>query len=161
MHIQELLSVDRITVDTEIGSPTEAIDVLADAFSKADPRLNPCAVADALRARERLCSTNVGSGVAIPHARLADVQGARIAIAICREGLCFDGEGEPSEPVRILVGLLSQEGQPRVSLNALCAVANLLRDDAVREKLRTAQSPDAVMQTLLGAAEAQAQAQSA
>lgn len=153
MQIEDLLSVERISVDMTVGSRAEAIDALAGAFVKADPALSHETVVDALRARERLCSTNVGSGVAIPHARLSDIQGAQVAIAICREGIRFNEADAGDEPVQILVGLLSQEGKPRASLGALCTMANLLRSDDVRTRLRSASTPDAVMRALLDAAD--------
>lgn len=151
MHIEELLNLDRITVNMAVGDRADAINALADSFASSSPQLSRAQVAHALQAREDIASTHVGSGVAIPHARLPDVDGARVAITICRDAVEFDPGGSEPEPVRILVGLLTDERQPRNSLTALCAVATLLRSEEVREQLRQAQTPARVLEVLTAA----------
>ena len=155
MHIEELLNIDCITVNMAVGSRADAINALADSFASSNPQLSSARVAHALHEREALASTDVGSGVAIPHARLPEVDGARVAITICRDEVPFAEDGsaieDGHEPVRILVGLLTDEGQPSHSLTALCAVASLLRSEEVREQLRKAETPAGVLDVLTAA----------
>jgi mannitol/fructose-specific phosphotransferase system IIA component (Ntr-type) len=158
MHIEELLNVDRITVNMAIGNRADAINALADSFASSSPQLTSARVAQALHQREQLASTNVGDGVAMPHARLPEVEGAQVAITICRDAVPFDAEApeDGGEPVRILVGLLTDEGRPSRSLSALCTVATLLQSEEVRDKLRHAETPAGVLEVLTAAQDARA-----
>ena len=74
MRLTDILSEERVTTQLAAVSKDEALRALARLFTQADPALEEGAVYDVLSERERLASTGIGSGVAIPHARLPDLQ---------------------------------------------------------------------------------------
>lgn len=95
--------------------------------------------------RERLATTGVGSGVAIPHAR-ADIGDFRLAIAVSEGGVPFDAVDK--QPVHILVALLAPEGRPAAQLKMLARISRTLGRDEAREQLTAASSEADVLRAL-------------
>lgn len=83
--------------------------------------------------REALASTGVGSGVAIPHGRLAGLDRMEAALAIHTRGVPFDAVD--GRPAHIFVAVLAPERRPSEHLKALARISRLLRDEQVRQRL--------------------------
>lgn len=103
-------------------------------------------VFDTLLQRERLGSTAVGRGIAIPHARVSGLK--RIAAVFARLDEAIDFEAPDGEPVDLLFVLLAPEQAGADHLKALARVSRLLRDAATLKKLRGA-SERAALYTVL------------
>jgi PTS system nitrogen regulatory IIA component len=88
---------------------------------------------DVLDERERLASTGIGSGVAIPHGRFDGVEELRAAVAICPAGVDFDAVDRL--PVYILVGIVGPKSMPQKHLAALAGVSRFLRSEEKRNAL--------------------------
>lgn len=99
-----------------------------------------------LRDRERMGSTGIGNGCAVPHVRIADLDEAILAVARCSIGIEF---GSPDgNPVRLFFGLAVPASSPRVHLRILAAVARWLREPARREALLAAADETAMFAVL-------------
>ena len=96
--------------------------------------------------RERLGSTGVGEGVAIPHARLADVKAPIGALLVLGEGVDFDAVDE--RPCDIIFMLLAPMTSGADHLRALAQVSRAFRHGDVRERLRQATTPAEIMSIL-------------
>lgn len=111
--------------------------------------LNERDVFDQLMARERLGSTGIGRGVAIPHA-MADVPRVR--------GVCFalkrpvDFDAVDDVPVDLVFLLLAPRGDDAGHLKALSRIARRLREEGVQAALRSARSDQLLFETLIGPA---------
>lgn len=105
------------------------------------------AVFDTLLARERLGSTAVGEGVAIPHGRLEDLPAMTAVFARLDRPVDFDALDD--EPVDLVFLLLVRECAGAEHLKALAKVARVLRDRAIREKLRGTDSADGLYALLI------------
>ena len=90
-------------------------------------------VFDSLFARERLGSTGLGEGVAIPHGRIKGIKEALAALIRLREPIAFDAPD--GQPVKLLVFLLVPEHATEEHLEILSELAELLSDRTVRENL--------------------------
>ena len=130
-----------------IGSKPEAIQVLAD-HSAESVGLPPHAVFEALRQRERLGTTGIGDGVAIPHARLAAIP--RLFSLFARLETAIDFDAEDGRPVDLIFVLLAPEAAGGDHLAALARVSRLLRDKAMRQGLRRCRGRDEVLALLAG-----------
>jgi nitrogen PTS system EIIA component len=97
---------------------------------------------DALAERERLGTTGIGNGVAIPHCRLAELTRLYGLFARLERPIPFDAIDD--EPVDLLFVLLAPADAGAEHLKALARVSRLLRDRATCEKLRGANSSDAL-----------------
>lgn len=101
---------------------------------------------DVLLERERLGSTGVGRGIAIPHGKLPHLQGVFGAFARLERPIDFDAVDE--QPVDLVFLLLAPEGAGADHLKALARISRMLRDETLCEKLRGCQTADAIFALL-------------
>jgi PTS system nitrogen regulatory IIA component len=138
-RLASVLDVDDIVVEAA-ALDTRALFVLAGAIlARHVAAGGSAAIAEALDARERLSSTALGQGVAIPHGRVKGLATTCAAVLRLRQPLAF---GAPDEtPTRLFVFLLVAEHASQGDLDTLAQTAEMLSERAVRERLM--QSPDA------------------
>jgi len=111
---------------------------------------------DRLLERERLGSTGIGSGIAIPHGRMAGLSAPLGLFARLAQPIDFDSIDE--RPVDIVFLLIAPEGAGADHLKALARVSRLLRDRSLVEKLRATDSADALYALLVETVQAQSAA---
>jgi PTS system nitrogen regulatory IIA component len=97
--------------------------------------LSRALVADSLFARERLGSTGLGHGVAIPHGRIKGLKSPMAAVFQLAQAIGFDAPDE--QPVNLLIFLLVPEASTQKHLEILSEIAELLSDTALRETIKT------------------------
>ncbi len=100
------------------------------------------AILEVLTERERLGTTGVGNGIAIPHGKLPDLDRLYALFAQLETPIDFDAIDE--QPVDLICVLLAPETAGADHLKALARVSRLLRDRAIREKLRGTDSVEAI-----------------
>jgi PTS system nitrogen regulatory IIA component len=105
-------------------------------------------VTDNLFARERLGSTGLGHGVAIPHGRIKGLKNPLAAVLRVREPIAFDAPDD--EPVALLIFLLVPEAATQRHLEILSEIAEMLSDRDLRERLKT-ESEAATVHRLIAA----------
>ena len=96
--------------------------------------LNRAMVADSLFARERLGSTGLGYGVAIPHGRIKGLKSPLAAVFRLQDPIGFDAPDE--KPVSLLIFLLVPEASTQKHLEILSEIAEMLSDTVLRDKLK-------------------------
>lgn len=111
----------------------DASELLADAFD-----IDARTLLEGLLNRERLGSTGLGQGVAIPHCRCADCTGPIGALLTLREAIDFDAPDD--EPVDVLFVLVVPESEQRTHLEILGALARVFDEPANLFELRSAKS---------------------
>ena len=132
--------------------------LLAELSSKAAHlyKLDERRLFDRLLERERLGSTGIGGGIAIPHGRMAGLSKPVGMFARLAHGVDFDSIDE--RPVDTVFLLLAPEGAGADHLKALARVSRLLRDRSLVEKLRATESADALYALLVETMPAQSAA---
>jgi PTS system nitrogen regulatory IIA component len=103
-------------------------------------------VLEVLMQRERLGSTGIGSGIAIPHGKLASLE--RLFGVFARLERPIDFEALDGQPVDLVFLLLAPEGAGADHLKALARIARLLRDPEVAQKLRESRDSEALYAVL-------------
>ena len=93
---------------------------------------------DSLFARERLGSTGLGHGVAIPHGRIKGLKSPMAAVFQLASPIGFDAPDE--QPVNLLIFLLVPEAATQKHLEILSEIAEMLSDAALRENIKTSDS---------------------
>jgi len=125
-------------------------DVLKKAASLAEEcyglRMATCVTA--LGEREKLGTTGFGGGVAIPHAKIAELEYC-VGVVI-RLDKAIDYNAHDDRPVDLILALFSPETGGAIHLKALAEISRLLRDETMVAKLRGADSQDAVYALLTG-----------
>ena len=152
MAIADLLEPQRLMLSSSAASKKRALEHLSELMASAGESFSAGHVFDSLLVRERLGSTGLGYGVAIPHARY---QGATDAIgAFMRLDEPVDFDAMDSEPVDLVFGLLVPEDCTDEHIQILAQLAELFSDRELRSALRTADGTDEVLQ-LIGSAHPQ------
>lgn len=125
----------------DVPSRKQAIHVLCEALSEATG-IGARAIEDAVMERERLGSTGVGEGVAIPHARLPGLEKPVGGFMRLLHGVDFEAIDE--RPCDLLFMLLAPDGSGADHLRALAQVSRVFRQIPVREALRKARTEEDV-----------------
>ena len=99
-------------------------------------------ITDSLFARERLGSTGLGHGVAIPHGRIKGLKNPLAAVLRVQQPIPFDAPDD--EPVSLLIFLLVPEAATQRHLEILSEIAEMLSDRELRERLKTEGDAQAV-----------------
>lgn len=153
MHIGAMLPAEGVILRGGVTSKRQALHAVADAAAQAYG-LDAQVVYDALNEREALGSTGLGSGVAVPHARVADLDGVGAVLVRLEQPVAFGALDE--RPVDILLGLFAAPQNGAGHLRALAAASRALRSPELRDQLRRAENADAVLALLLRQSEAEA-----
>lgn len=146
ISLGDIFSPDRVCCDADASSKKKTLELLSELMSSAQGAPDSRVVADRLLARERLGSTALGHGVAIPHGRCANLSSAVAAFIKLREGVDFDAPD--GEPVDLVVGLLVPEECTDGHLQLLAQLAELFSQGELRDKLRSSISPPDLLQIL-------------
>ena len=141
MEIADLLTPNSIIPNLRVTSKKQALQELA-RFAAGLTGQHERAIFEVLLERERLGTTGVSAGVAIPHGRMTEAKA--ITGIFARLDHAIDYEAVDSQPVDLVFMLLAPENAGADHLKALARVSRLLRDKSVCEKLRTAKSPEAL-----------------
>ena len=102
--------------------------------------LSRAQVTDSLFARERLGSTGLGHGVAIPHGRITGLKAPMAAVFLLQTPIGFDAPDE--QPVGLLIFLLVPEAATQKHLEILSEIAELLSDEPLRERIKSCTETD-------------------
>ncbi len=141
MEISSLVTPDGVVPRLRSASKKQVLQELARHASRianTDERV----IFDALLERERLGSTGVGLGIAIPHAKLPGLPCLHGVFARTTSPIDFDSVDE--QPVDLVFLLLAPEDAGADHLKALARVSRLLRNHDICQKLRGADSPEAI-----------------
>jgi PTS system nitrogen regulatory IIA component len=138
MQISDILTPNRIAHDVRLGSKKRVLELLGKLAVQDEPDLNSTEVFESLIARERLGSTGIGEGVAIPHGRLKNSPRAIGALVRLEVGINFDGIDD--KPVDLLFAVLVPEECTEEHLQILAKLAETFQDDELRKNLRKAKN---------------------
>lgn len=143
--IASLLKSDYVLLDIHASSKEALFEAIA-ARLAAPLGLDPKVIAKSLAQREKLGSTGLGQGVAIPHGRIKQLKQAIGIFVRTRDAVPF---GAPDkEPVRLLFVLLVPEHATDLHLQILAELAQLFGDRALRERLLQMHDAQAIFQLL-------------
>ncbi len=142
----QLLDDSRIRCKQQISSKKRALESLSELLTPYAEEHSHMDILDALSARERLGSTGLGHGIALPHGRMAMLQEPVAAVITLEEGIDF--ESPDSLPVDIIVALLMPQHCNDEHLKILAGLAKLFIQEDLRQALREAIEPEQII-TLL------------
>ncbi len=153
MEIADLVSPEGVIADLKATSKKQALQELAHKAAGI-VGLHERAILDTLLERERLGTTGVGVGIAIPHGKLPDIDRLHGLFARLKVPVEFDAIDD--QPVDLIFLLLAPESAGADHLKALARVSRLLRDKSFCEKVRSSDSPEAIFALLTEASESRA-----
>ena len=145
MEINDLLVPDGVVADLKATSKKQALQDLAKRAAEISG-LHVRAIFDVLMERERLGTTGVGNGIAIPHGKLPNLERLHGLFARLENPIDFQAIDE--RPVDLIFVLLAPESAGADHLKALARISRLLRDQAICDKLRGTDNAEALFAIL-------------
>ena len=147
MNLSDLLKPDAILPSLHAQSKKQVLQEVAGTAARLTG-LSEREIFDTLLQRERLGSTGVGQGVAIPHGKLQAL--ASLVGVFARLARPVDFDSLDDQPVDLVFVLLAPEGAGADHLKALARIARILRDPAMAQKLRSAVDADGIYAIMTG-----------
>ncbi|MHB0774379.1 PTS IIA-like nitrogen regulatory protein PtsN [Halomonas sp. WWR20] len=138
MTLENILPPERTLFDVTGGSKKRVLEFFSTFIAQNTPSLDSQEVFSRLIGRERLGSTGIGNGVAIPHARNPHCKNPIAGFLRLQQPIDFDAID--GEPVDLLFVLLVPEQADDTHLSLLAQVAGIMNDASTRTRLRKAQS---------------------
>ncbi len=146
MLISDLLSPERIRCDVHSSSKKQLLELISEELARNSEEFSNREIFESLCARERLGSTGLGKGVAIPHGRVRGTQNVEASFFRLRKPLPFDSVD--GEPVDLLFALAVPEDCNEDHLKLLSQVAELFSDPELLQELREAENSGRMLQLL-------------
>ena len=144
--ILDLLRADSLLLQQQIGSKKRALEVLSSALAEGLETTDSRTMLDLLTARERLGSTGLGGGVAIPHCRIPEGAQSSAAVLTLTRGVDFDAID--GQPVDVFVALAVPNEAEDVHLQYLKELAEILDAPDHLNALRTCRKPELLLAAL-------------
>ena len=140
MKLLDFLQKEAIVPDLGASDKTGVLAELADVLVATDSVASAPAAVQVLQEREKLGSTGIGEGIAIPHGKLKELQQVVAVFGRSSEGVEF--ESMDGAPVHLFFLLMAPENSASTHLKALARISRLLKDRSFREELLQASSRD-------------------
>lgn len=140
-RLAQILPPSHVQLDVDVSSKKRAFEYAGLLFENS-LGLNRALITDNLFARERLGSTGLGQGVAIPHGRIKGLKQPSAAVIRLRQPFAF--EAPDNQPVSLLVVLLVPEQATAKHLELLSTIAEMLSDGDLRAQLLSETDPAAL-----------------
>lgn len=148
MQISEILSAECISCSVEASSKKSALEELAKLIAGSDPSLTYAEIFGCLIAREKLGSTGLGNGIAIPHCRFSDSKHTVGAFIQLKNAIDYDAIDQ--QPVDLLFALIVPEDSTDEHLQILSTLAEKFSDNSLLARLRVESRPERIYKILTG-----------
>ena len=148
MNLSKLLSTDSVVCDADVHSKKRALEYLAELLAKESSKADAFEIFQHLTEREKLGSTSLGHGVAIPHARTSDSDRAIGAFIKLEHGIDFDSPD--NQPTDLLFALMVPEHYTDEHLEILSELASRFSDEGLCHSLRTSSDSEELYKRLTG-----------
>jgi PTS system nitrogen regulatory IIA component len=140
MHLSDVFSSNNVWSELHATTKDGLVHELSQLIAGQEPKLNVEDLYAALIEREKLGSTGIEDGVAIPHAKVAGLDDIVVACGRCPRGIDFDAhDGKPTHLFFVLLAPMNATG---MHLKVLARLSRLLKDVRVRNRLMDAGAPE-------------------
>lgn len=140
MNITDALKKEFVIEKLKSKTRLEVLTEMSKVFLKSGIRVNYDEMVEVLLEREKLGSTGIGDGIAIPHGKLAGLDDIIVSFGRSKDGIDFDSMD--GRPVHIFFLLMAPENSAGQHLKALAKISHMLKDSSFRTELMLAKSAD-------------------
>jgi PTS system nitrogen regulatory IIA component len=142
MKILGILTETSIISELKGTTKKAVLEELIDAIRVQNPQLDRDRLMSVLLERERLGSTGIGDGIAIPHGKIKDLNQLVLSFGKSSHGVDF--ESMDGRPVHLFFLLVAPETSSGIHLRALAKIARLLKNNTIRKRLGSVKSPSEI-----------------
>lgn len=146
VKITDHLSKDLICMELSSGNKDEVLKELSNLIGRSESITDVTETHRALNEREKLGSTGIGKGVAIPHAKTDSAERLTIAFGISRKGIDF--ESLDGEEVNIFFVFASPLKDSQIYLKVLARISRLIRNEEFRNRLLSVKTPEEIIECI-------------
>jgi len=147
MKLSEIIEEKDIISDLKANDKNSALEELAEVIVNHEPSIKKEDIVKVLVERERLGSTGIGDGVAIPHGKLSGVKQPMISFGRSKKGMDFDTMD--GQPAYLFFLLIAPENSSGIHLEILARIAKILKNSTFRKKLMEAGTRKECYQTII------------
>lgn len=144
--LASILTIKSCRANIECSSKKRALEMISE-IAAENTNINSQEIFDSFIAREKLGTTGIGTGIAIPHGRIKSLNKATLLVITCKDAIEFDSIDK--QKVDILVALLVPEENAQEHLKILAAVAKRLDNKNITRQLRHANSAGEIYAIML------------
>lgn len=146
MKLTDILQPDQVVADLNARGKRAVMEELCAPLLAAHPELNSDTLLEVLVERERLGSTGIGEGIAIPHGKLSGLSDLLLALGRSKGGVDFDSlDGKPAH---LFFLVLAPENSAGIHLKALAKISRMLKSHALRQELMAASDAEEMFQSI-------------
>ncbi len=142
MRIAEFLNPNAIVPDLTATTKADVLQELSRSLAGGQPQLDAGKVMEVLRDREKLGSTGIGEGVAIPHGKLNGLSQLCASFGVSRGGVDF--EAIDGKPTHLFFALIAPENSAGVHLKALARISRLFKNARFRQSILDARTAEEI-----------------
>jgi len=147
MQLIDIINKDLIQFDVEVATKKKALQLIGDLFVAHDPSLDSKEIYHGLLDREKLGSTYVGYGIAIPHCKYPNLSEPLACLIRFKNYIDFSSSN--IQKVNIVFSLiLPDDDNNHIHINMLSKIASFIDDKKLRDKLNTAKNPEEVFDSI-------------
>jgi PTS system nitrogen regulatory IIA component len=146
MNITDLLVPDRVSCRENVGSKKRLLEYVSELLANSSPELSQNEIFNALINREKLGSTGLGKGVAIPHGRIASL--GRPVCAFIKLASPVDFDATDGQPVDLIFTLLVPEDSTEEHLQVLSTIAEIFSNAGISMALRQCETDSCLLEQL-------------
>ncbi|HDG97367.1 MAG TPA: PTS sugar transporter subunit IIA [Desulfobacterales bacterium] len=142
MKLSDIITRDSVIPNLKARDKAGVLKELAEVICNAEPSIDKDALVKVLEEREKLGSTGIGDGVAIPHGKLNGISKPYMSFGRSKSGVDFDSMD--TQPVHLFFLLLAPENSAGAHLKVLAKIAKMLKNTSFRKKLLEARDRDEI-----------------
>ena len=143
MNITEILDVKSIQIGLKVKTKTELFKSIVELAIKSGKITDPVAALQEINTREKILSTGIGQGIALPHAKTNAISDTTGALALLDPPIDYDALD--GEPVSIVFLILGRENNVGNHLRLLSKISRILNSDQFRKALLSAKDPNEII----------------
>ncbi len=148
MKLSDLIGADHVRRDINASSKKAVLEILADTLAGDIAAITSRDVFDCLLIREKLGSTGLGHGVAIPHGRIKMIEKPVCVLLLLDTPVDFDSVDK--QPVDIVIGLIVPEESTEEHLQILAGIAERFSDPGFADTMRNTQTAEQLLELIRG-----------
>jgi len=149
MKLEEIIEEEDIIPELKAKDKIGVLEELSEVICKHEPLLKKERLVKILLEREKLGTTGIGEGIAIPHGKVDVIKRPYIAFGRSKQGVDF--EAIDNKPVYLFFLLIAPENSSTLHLHILARIAKLLKNNKLRKRLMEAKSRQQIYKTIIEA----------
>jgi PTS system nitrogen regulatory IIA component len=149
MSLEDVFDRDSVIADLASTEKREVLDEMVTDLCEKVSGLNKEKLLEVLLEREKLGSTGIGYGVAIPHGKMKDLKRVLVSFARSRKGVDFQATDE--KPVHLFFLIVAPENSTASHLKILSDISSILKEADFRKKLQRAKDKEEIYRDIMGA----------